>query len=84
MVMGFDVEGLLRQHLPNLAPGEALRPEDTLVQLGIDSMRLVELIVSIEAALGVTMPDDELLAENFDTVRSLRSLVDRVAASAQA
>jgi acyl carrier protein len=72
---------VLRDHMPDAPAQGALDPEANLVDLGIDSLRLVELIISLEDSFDMLIPDEEMLAENFRTVGTIAALVDRLAAS---
>lgn len=69
---------ILLQHLPEAPANKSLSTEQSLVDLGIDSLRLVELIVNLEDSFGIVIPDEEMLAENFSTVGSVSNLVNRV------
>lgn len=42
----------------------------------LDSMSVVELVVAIEDAFDITIDDDELTGETFDTLGSLTDLVE--------
>lgn len=44
--------------------------------LGIDSLGLIRLVGFIESDLGIRIQDDELLAENFQNLRSLGALLE--------
>jgi acyl carrier protein len=43
----------------------------------LDSMVVVQLIAALEQHFGFVMDDDEISAENFETVGNLAALVDR-------
>ena len=43
----------------------------------VDSLGILELVAFIEQEFGVTITDEELLPENFQTVRCLVSFVKR-------
>lgn len=43
--------------------------------LRIDSLTLIRLVAFMENDLGIRIEDDELLAENFATVRSIGKLI---------
>ena len=77
----------LRQELLQFVRGElagvgdpASIDENTpLIDSGvIDSMALMRLITFVEDRAGVRVPDDEVLPDNFQTVRDIESLVDRL------
>lgn len=55
--------------------------DDMLLDRGIlDSMGLMEIIMFIEEEIGVTVPDEELVPDNFRTLTSIESLIGRLAA----
>lgn len=43
--------------------------------LQIDSLGLIRLVAFLESDLGIRVEDDELLAENFATLRALGNLL---------
>ena len=53
-----------------------------LVQLGIDSMRLIQVILDIETELGLVTPDAYMSEEWFQTADSVARLYEQVAAQA--
>ena len=78
----------VRRQLSQL-PGKAAteEPPDVdvpLADLGLDSLRLVGLLVSLEQDLGVELPPEEINAESFRTVRTLADAVARVAGAPEA
>jgi acyl carrier protein len=72
-------EDVLRPHLP-YAGGRALRPDDALADLGLDSLEVINLLLDIEGTYGLAFPDEMLTAETFATVGSLWDAVAAVAA----
>lgn len=60
-------EVLLRSHLPFLPADEELRPELDLRELGLDSMGVVDLLVSLESEFRVRLTDDLLSMDTFAT-----------------
>jgi acyl carrier protein len=74
------VLSVLHDYLPEAPPGEPLRPDDTLMELGIDSLKLVEFIIGLEESFRIAIPDDEIVAANFATVGSVSLLVSRILA----
>jgi acyl carrier protein len=67
------LQGVLRRHLRFLEPGAALTADSALGALGLDSMAAVNLLVDLEEAFGVQIPDALLDAETFETLGSLES-----------
>lgn len=52
--------------------------EDTLKEdLGIDSLRMVELIVSLEDCFDITLDESDLNPANMKTVRDIFTLVNK-------
>ncbi|MCK6548999.1 acyl carrier protein [Myxococcota bacterium] len=50
---------------------------ESLVDSGvIDSLGIMKLVAFIERELGVKIPDEELLPERFDTLRTISALVE--------
>lgn len=59
---------------------ESILATDSLRQdLGIDSLGFVELKTQIESRLGIEISDEDFTPENFATLASLASLIDRYA-----
>jgi acyl carrier protein len=61
---------VLRQHLPLLGD-TPLEPGTKLADAGLDSLGTVALLVELEEALAVVVPDDRLGAGTFETAGSL-------------
>ena len=57
----------------NRAPLPPITDPDQPLQ--IDSLGLIRLVAFLENDLGIRIEDDELLAENFETVRKLGELL---------
>jgi acyl carrier protein len=47
-----------------------------LFELGLDSLRVMQLLVFIEQRLGVKVPDEEITPERISTVANITELVD--------
>jgi acyl carrier protein len=59
-------------------PADALTDDYPLIdQQVLDSMSLFALVTRLEADFGITVPDEELLPENFETVETIVALVTR-------
>jgi acyl carrier protein len=54
-----------------------LGPDDALFPEVIDSLGVMEVVDFIEADYGITLEEDELLVENFRTLRAIGELIDR-------
>lgn len=64
-------EVILRRRLGYLSADEALLPDASLKDLGLDSMQAVELVFDLEDELGVVLPDEAMTAQTFATAASL-------------
>jgi nodulation protein F len=60
-------ESTLRAFLPFLDATEALTPEMSLRDLGLDSMGMVELLADLESGYDVRFRDEALTMETFAT-----------------
>ncbi|PSK81160.1 phosphopantetheine binding protein [Murinocardiopsis flavida] len=64
-------ESTVRQYLPLFSAEEEIREDTNLLDAGLDSMGIVELLAKIEADYGVRFQDDALTLETFQTAGSL-------------
>jgi nodulation protein F len=60
-------EILLRHNLPFLPDDEELWPDQDLRGSGLDSLGVVDLLVSLESAYDIRMTDDILSMDTFAT-----------------
>lgn len=70
-----NYESLLREHLRFLDAGAPLLPDTPMVDLGLDSMGTIQLLIDIEDAFDISVPDELLIAESIATPASLWRLV---------
>ncbi|MEU6546991.1 phosphopantetheine-binding protein [Streptomyces sp. NPDC046859] len=68
-------EKVLRDHLPRLQE-QPLTDDTPLRDLGLDSMKSVDLLFAIEDEMDVSLPDDDLNEDTFATAGSLWRAVD--------
>ncbi len=60
---------------------EAALPETRLEDLDIDSLRMIEILFSVEDAFGITVPADQAeLREKVKTVGDLAAYIDTLVA----
>ena len=69
---------LARQFAPSLPLSDALARSASLREAGLTSMAAVRLMLSIEAAFAIAIPDAELTPENFVTTDSIEALIRRM------
>ena len=76
-----EVEGQLAEYIEKeIAYDRAephVSPEEPLLDGLIDSTSMLRLVLFIEERFGVRVEDDELVPENFETVRNLAEFVER-------
>jgi acyl carrier protein len=65
----------LREQIPLLPAAGELSPAVDLYDFGLDSMRSVQLLLALEEALDISIPDEMLTADAFRTVGSIWTLV---------
>jgi len=58
--------------------------EDSLLESGIvDSLGVLELVEFLERTFGISVTEEDLLPENFDSIRRMAEMVDRKVAGRQ-
>jgi acyl carrier protein len=62
------------------AAGRPVLPGDSLRDLGLDSMREIELLFAIEDTYGITLPDELLTDTTFATAGKLWSVIAELGA----
>ncbi|MCX5088327.1 acyl carrier protein [Streptomyces sp. NBC_00365] len=71
-------EKMMRQALALLPSGDELRPDLNTATFGLDSLAAVELLINIEAAYDIQVPEDLLQLSSFATPGSLWKLIGDV------
>jgi len=70
------IRAYLVEHFPS-ARNHALGEDDHLLANGIiDSLGVLDLVGYLEGQFGITVLDDDLLPENFETRRRLAAFVE--------
>ena len=60
-----------------------LKSDDPLIERGLlDSLSILKTVSFCEERFGITIPDDEVLPDHFESVRAIAALVDRRRAGA--
>ncbi|GAA0682439.1 hypothetical protein GCM10010193_40270 [Kitasatospora atroaurantiaca] len=73
MTWSRDFDEILGQHLP-LSGGVV--PEDALLaDLGLDSLATVSLVMDLEDGFNLSIPDNLLVSETFETAGALRAVI---------
>jgi acyl carrier protein len=83
-----DVENrllaLVKSILDQNAIAAQLAPATLLVDVGLTSMDMVNLMLAVEAEFDFTIPQEEITPDNFQSVETLKALVVRQLAPATA
>src|SRR6266480_607265 len=72
---------LIRQILGPPAASRPLPIDARLSELGMSSIKMVNLMLAIEVEFGLTIPQAEITPENFESIVSVERLVRRLGAS---
>lgn len=70
------LEALVRPHLKFLKAGDPLSPEDSLGELGLDSMASIDLLLALEEGFGIRIDDEQITENSFATLADLQRLVE--------
>jgi acyl carrier protein len=73
-VVNAEFVALLRPYL-KYAGEEAIAADMKLRDLGLDSMRAIELLFAVEDAFGVVIPDEQLTDATFETPGTLWAVI---------
>jgi acyl carrier protein len=60
--------------------GQAVPPDARLSELGMSSIKMVNLMLAVEAEFDLSIPQAEITPENFRSVNSIDALLQRLLA----
>lgn len=55
--------------------------EDSLADYGLDSLGVFKTVAFCEENFGIRIPDEEVLPDNFQSIRAIAELVERISAT---
>jgi acyl carrier protein len=67
--------GLVKTILRENAIASEIHPDSRLVDVGLTSMDMVNLMLSVEAEFDFTIPQSEITPENFQSVKTLQRMI---------
>ena len=70
---------LVRRILGATAGNRPLPIDARLSELGISSIKMVGLMLAIEAEFNLTIPPDQITPENFHSIASMEAMLERIA-----
>ncbi|HWZ64344.1 MAG TPA: phosphopantetheine-binding protein [Steroidobacteraceae bacterium] len=73
--------GLVERVLDKPGAGPSLPAEAALSELGVSSLKMVSLMLSVEAEFDLIIPQMEITPENFRSINSIHALVMRILAT---
>jgi acyl carrier protein len=73
--------GLVEKVLDRPGAGPTLAPDAALSELGVSSLKMVSLMLSVEAEFDLSIPQNEITPENFRSINSIDALVTRLTAA---
>jgi acyl carrier protein len=71
-------DDIVRQILTEHGFGGPIDAHQDLRGAGLNSMAMVKLMLAVELAFDVTIPDSELLPENFSSVHAIERMAERL------
>lgn len=75
--MDAEFVAILRPFL-KYADDAEITEESRLRDLGLDSMRSIELLFAVEDSYGLTVPDEKLVEDTFETCHSLWATIQEL------
>jgi acyl carrier protein len=73
--VGGRILTLVRAILDQNAIAAEVQPDSRLVDVGLTSMDMVNLMLSVEAEFDFTIPQDQITPENFQSVKTLEAMI---------
>lgn len=71
------LEALVRKQLGAKAAGRTIGMDDSLVDAGLTSLDLVKLMLAVEGAFDVTIPESELTPASFRSIATMVEMLGR-------
>ncbi|MCP1132747.1 acyl carrier protein [Paenibacillus polysaccharolyticus] len=69
-----EIVSLIGSFLELIAVNE-IRPTDELSKHGVDSVKIIRLVVKLEEHFDISFEDDDLMMENFKTVLDIVKMI---------
>jgi acyl carrier protein len=69
---------MAREAMNERAPSTPLGLDDDLREMGLTSMGMVRLMMAVEAAFNISVPDEDLHPDNFRSLRAIEALIARL------
>jgi acyl carrier protein len=72
------IETIVRTFLKGVVTDRVIAPDENLVDLGLTSMDMVNLLLAVEAEFDVTVPGTNLNPAHFRSVNGIERLVEKL------
>jgi acyl carrier protein len=69
------IETIVRTVVKSVASDRAIEPDENLVELGLTSMDMVNLLLAVEAEFDLTVPGTNLNPAHFRSITGIERLV---------
>ena len=76
------IVGLVERILERTPGAAPLEPSGRLSELGMSSMKMINLMLAIEVEFDLTIPQADITPDNFESIASVEALVVRLLSSA--
>ena len=76
------IVGLVERILERTAGAAPVEPRARLAELGMSSMKMINLMIAIEVEFDLSIPQAEITPDNFESIASVETLVVRLLGSA--
>ncbi|OZV12998.1 hypothetical protein CIW83_05480 [Tissierella sp. P1] len=70
---------IIDENIELTVPIEEIKLDDNLLNVGMDSLNTIRVIINIEEQFNLEFSDDDLIVDNFRTIRKLMDyLIERI------
>lgn len=76
MTIQSQIRKILAENGRLALPVDALEDDDDLFAAGLDSLAIVNVLMSLEETFDIELPDDKLSRKSFGTITVIRSVVE--------
>jgi acyl carrier protein len=76
------IVGLVERILERTAGAAPVEPNARLAELGMSSMKMINLMIAIEVEFDLSIPQADITPDNFESIASVEKLVVKLLGSA--
>ncbi len=67
----------LIRNVISLDANREIKDDENLIDLGLDSIKTIEIVVELEDGFDIEIDEDDLMLDNFSTISKIIELVKR-------